>query len=48
MCKSRWIPTVMYRSLSKKLSNDDLGLDGWIIMQHGVSGCTFDHLGCYF
>ena len=44
---SRWIPTMMARSLGKTLINTALGLYGWLIIQHGVSRSAYDCLGCY-
>ena len=46
--ESVWIPTVMDRGLGKTLVNAALGLDGWLVMQHGVYGCASNCLGCYF
>ena len=45
--ESRCIPTVMVRSLGEILINTNLGLDGWLVMQHGVSEQTSYCLGCY-
>ena len=48
MRESRWLPTVMARSLVNNLIKVALILDEWIAMQHGVSGSASDCLGCSF
>ena len=48
MRKSRWIPTLMNRSLGKTLINTALILDWWIVMQNFVYGRAPNCMGCYF
>ena len=48
MRKYRWLPFVMDRALGKTLIDTAQVLDGWLVMQHGVSGRASGCLGCYF
>ena len=48
MCESRFFPTVMSRALGKTLINASLGLDGWLVIRHGIYGRASDCLGWYF
>ena len=42
MCDSRFFPTVMSRALGKTLINYSLGMDGWLVIRHGIYGRASD------